>query len=39
MIEYIDKSIKYIEGYTFEEFCVDEKTQDATVFSVSQIES
>ena len=37
MIEYIDKSIKYTEGYTFEEFSEDEKTIDATVFSISQI--
>jgi len=37
MIEYIDKTIKYTTGYTFEEFCNDEKTIDATVFSISQI--
>lgn len=37
MIEYIEKAIKYTEGYTFEEFCNDEKTIDATVFSISQI--
>ena len=37
MIEYIDKSLKYIEGYTFEQFCEDEKTIDATVFNISQI--
>lgn len=37
MIEYIDKSIVYIEGYTFEEFCNDSKTADATVFIISQI--
>ena len=37
MIEYIDKSIKYTEGYTFEEFCDDDKTVDATIFSISQI--
>lgn len=37
MIEYIDKSIRYTEGYTFEEFCADEKTIDATVFNISQI--
>ena len=37
MIEYIDKSIKYTEGYTFEEFCNDDKTVDATIFSISQI--
>ena len=37
MIEYIDKSLKYIDGYTFEEFSDDEKTIDATVFNISQI--
>lgn len=37
MIEYIDKATKYTKGYTFEEFCNDEKTIDATVFSISQI--
>ena len=37
MIEYIDKSIKYTEGYDFVKFCNDEKTIDATVFSISQI--
>lgn len=37
MIEYIDKSIVYTEGYTFEEFCNDSKTADATVFIISQI--
>lgn len=25
------------KGYTFDEFCKDEKTTDATVFSISQI--
>lgn len=28
MIEYIDKAIKYTEGYSFEDFCNDEKTID-----------
>lgn len=37
MIEYIDKSLKYIEGYTFKQFCEDEKTIDATIFAISQI--
>lgn len=37
MIEYIDKSVKYAKGYTFEEFCKDDKTIDATVFNISQI--
>ena len=35
MIEYIDKAIKYTAGYTFESFCKDNKTIDATVFVVS----
>lgn len=37
MIEYIDKCIKYTEGFNFEEFCNDDKTIDATVFAISQI--
>ena len=37
MIEYIDKAIKYTNGYTYEDFCNDEKTVDATIFSISQI--
>ena len=37
MIEYIDKSLKYVQGYSFEEFCNDDKTIDATVFALSQI--
>lgn len=37
MIENIDKALKYTEGYTFETFCEDMKTIDATVFAVSQI--
>ncbi len=37
MIEYIDKSIEYTNGYSFEEFCKDNKTIDATVFNISQI--
>lgn len=37
MIEYIDKSIVYTDGYTFEESCNDSKTVDATVFIISQI--
>ena len=36
-VKYIDKSIVYKEGYTFEEFCNDSKTVDATVFIISQI--
>ena len=37
MIEYIEKAKKYTEGFTFEQFQDDEKTIDATVFTVSQI--
>lgn len=37
MIEYIEKSLKYTEGYTREEFENDMKTVDATVFNISQI--
>lgn len=37
MIEYIDRSIEYTKGYTFEQFCKDFKTIDATVFAISQI--
>ena len=37
MIEYIEKSFKYVEGYTYEEFIKDNKTVDATVFNISQI--
>ena len=37
MIEYIDKSIMYTEGYDFEKFSKDDKTIDATIFAISQI--
>ena len=37
MLEYIEKTEKYIENYTFEDFCKDEKTIDATIFAISQI--
>jgi len=37
MIEYINKSIKYTEDYDFEKFYNDDKTIDATVFTISQI--
>ena len=37
MMEYIEKSFKYTEGYSFEQFCEDEKTIDATIFAISQI--
>lgn len=35
MTEYIDKAIKYTASYSFEQFCEDEKTIDATVFALS----
>ena len=37
MIEYINKALKYTDGYTFEVFCKEDKTIDATVFAISQI--
>lgn len=37
IIEYIDKTTRYTEGYTFELFEKDDKTIDATIFTISQI--
>ena len=37
MVEYIDRAVQYTKGYTFKEFSEDDKTIDATVFSISQI--
>ena len=37
MIEYIERALEYTKGYTFEEFIKDDKTIDATIFSISQI--
>lgn len=37
MIEYIEKAKKYTNGYTYELFCKDDKTIDATIFAISQI--
>lgn len=37
MTEYIDKAANYTRGYTFEAFCNDDKTIDATIFAISQI--
>ena len=37
MIEYINKSLNYTNGYTYQDFCNDVKTQDATIFNISQI--
>ena len=37
MIEYIDKSINYTNNLSYELFSKDVKTQDATIFNISQI--
>lgn len=37
MIEYIDKSINYTKDLNYESFEKDIKTQDATIFNISQI--
>ena len=37
MIEYIDKSIDYTKNLSYELFENDAKTQDATIFNISQI--
>ncbi len=37
MIEYIDKALKYTDGYTFEEFSNNDEKVNATVFVISQI--
>lgn len=37
MIEYINKSILYTKDLTYEAFEEDTKTQDATIFNISQI--
>ena len=37
MIEYCDKAYKYSETYSFEEFIMDDRTLEATVFDLSQI--
>lgn len=37
MVEYIDKALKYTEGYSFQEFSSNEEKVDATVFSISQV--
>ena len=37
MIEYIDKSINYTKDLNYESFENDIKTQDATIFNISQI--
>ena len=34
MVEYINKAIEYTKDYTFESFCKDDKTIDATVLSL-----
>lgn len=37
MIEYIDKALRYTNGYTFEEFSNNDEKVNATVFVISQI--
>lgn len=37
MIEYIDKALNYVNGYNYDQFIEDNKTIDATVFTISQI--
>lgn len=37
MIDYIDRSLEYTNGYSKEQFENDMKTVDATVFNISQI--
>lgn len=37
MIEYINKSIDYTKDLSYESFENDSKTQDATIFNISQI--
>ena len=37
MIEYIDKALRYTEGWDFEAFSDNEEKVDATVFAISQI--
>lgn len=37
MIDYIDKVLRYTEGYNFKTFSDNEEKVDATVFAISQI--
>lgn len=37
MIEYINKVLRYTEGYDFESFSNNEEKVDATIFAISQI--
>ena len=37
MIEYIDKALRYTDGYNFNSFSNNEEKVDATVFAISQI--
>lgn len=37
MIQYINKTYIYLGSYEFDDFCKDEKTQDAIIFNISQI--
>lgn len=37
MLEYIKKAMEYTKDYSFEDFCKDDKTIDATILNISQI--
>ena len=37
MIEYINKALRYTEGYDFQSFSSNEEKVDATIFAISQI--
>ena len=37
MIEYIDKALRYTDGYDFQSFSSNEEKVDATIFVISQI--
>ena len=37
MIEYIDKALRYTNGYDLESFMQNEEKVDATIFAISQI--
>ena len=37
MIEYINKTLRYTDGYSYEKFILNEEKVDATIFAISQI--
>ena len=37
MIEYIDKALRYTNGFNFKEFSKNEEKIDATIFAISQV--